>query len=166
MKTKTDMSKANRGYDDDRGDYKVQNGDHLAFRYEILDALGKGSFGSVFKCKDHKRGAVSAIKLIRNKKRFQQQAKIEVKILMKLRTDQGARASCIQIVETFEFRGHMCIVFPLMGLNLYEYLKAKGFRGLSMQFVRQIAVQMLECLIFLGKLTYLYIIILRAVFRD
>ena len=76
---------ANFGYDDDRGDYNIVNGDHLAYRYEIVDILGKGSFGQVVRCVDHKTGVLVAIKIIRNKKRFHQQALVEVDILQKLR---------------------------------------------------------------------------------
>ena len=35
----------NYGYDDERGDYQVILKDHLAYRYEVLEFLGKGSFG-------------------------------------------------------------------------------------------------------------------------
>lgn len=76
---------ANFGYDDDRGDYNIVHGDHLAYRYEIVDILGKGSFGQVVRCVDHKTGGLVAIKIIRNKKRFHQQALVEVNILRKLR---------------------------------------------------------------------------------
>ena len=76
---------ANFGYDDDRGDYNVVTGDHLSYRYEIIDILGKGSFGQVVRCIDHKSGVLVAIKIIRNKKRFHQQALVEVEILQKLR---------------------------------------------------------------------------------
>jgi dual specificity tyrosine-phosphorylation-regulated kinase 2/3/4 len=76
---------ANFGYDDERGDYKIVNGDHLAYRYEVVDILGKGSFGQVVRCVDHKTGGLVAIKIIRNKKRFHQQALVEVNILRKLR---------------------------------------------------------------------------------
>ena len=76
---------ANFGYDDDRGDYNIVKGDHLAYRYEIVDILGKGSFGQVVRCIDHKTGVLVAIKIIRNKKRFHQQALVEVEILQKLR---------------------------------------------------------------------------------
>jgi len=76
---------ANFGYDDDRGDYNIVLGDHLAYRYEVVDVLGKGSFGQVVRCVDHKTGALVAIKIIRNKKRFHQQALVEVNILQKLR---------------------------------------------------------------------------------
>jgi hypothetical protein len=37
----------NFGYDDDRGDYNTVKKDHLAYRYEILGIVGKGSFGQV-----------------------------------------------------------------------------------------------------------------------
>ena len=76
---------ANFGYDDERGDYNIVAGDHLAYRYEIVDILGKGSFGQVARCIDHKTGSLMAIKIIRNKKRFHQQALVEVDILQKLR---------------------------------------------------------------------------------
>ena len=35
----------NYGYDDENGDYKVVMKDHIAYRFEVLDFLGKGSFG-------------------------------------------------------------------------------------------------------------------------
>ena len=78
-------SATNLGYDDDRGDYNIVEGDHLAYRYEVVDLLGKGSFGQVVRCIDHKTGILVAVKIIRNKKRFHQQALVEVKILQKLR---------------------------------------------------------------------------------
>lgn len=76
---------ANFGYDDERGDYTIVQGDHLSYRYEIIDVLGKGSFGQVVRCIDHKTGGLVAVKIIRNKKRFHQQALVEVNILQKLR---------------------------------------------------------------------------------
>lgn len=59
--------------------------DHLAYRYEVLGLLGKGSFGQVFKCYDHKTRTFRAIKIIRNKKRFEQQALVELSVLQHLR---------------------------------------------------------------------------------
>lgn len=73
------------GFDDERGDYNVVEHDHLAYRYEVLGILGKGSFGQVLKCSDHKFKVLRAVKMIRNKRRFHQQALVEVKILEHLR---------------------------------------------------------------------------------
>ena len=91
----TNADAANFGYDDDRGDYHIINGDHLAYRYEIVDILGKGSFGQVVRCADHKTGGLVAIKIIRNKKRFHQQALVEVNILQKLREWVSADSLCL-----------------------------------------------------------------------
>lgn len=60
----------NYGYDDERGDYNVVLQDHIAYRFEVVDFLGKGSFGQALKCVDHKTGEIVAIKIIRNKKKF------------------------------------------------------------------------------------------------
>lgn len=86
---------ANFGYDDERGDYNIVTGDHLAYRYEIIDILGKGSFGQVVRCIDHRTGGLVAIKIIRNKKRFHQQALVEVDILQKLRDWVGFNHCCL-----------------------------------------------------------------------
>lgn len=80
-----DNSTNNYGYDDDRGDYLVVNHDHLAYRYEVIDTLGKGSFGQVLHCRDHCTGESVALKIIRNKKRFHHQASVEIKLLDNLR---------------------------------------------------------------------------------
>ena len=80
-----DVTTNNFGYDDERGDYLVTNHDHLAYRYEIIDTLGKGSFGQVLQCRDYCTGESVAIKIIRNKKRFHHQALVEIKILEDLR---------------------------------------------------------------------------------
>lgn len=75
----------NYGYDDERGDYVVVQGDHLCYRYEVVGVLGKGSFGQVLQCRDHMTGKSVAVKIIRNKKRFYNQALVEIKILEQLR---------------------------------------------------------------------------------
>lgn len=80
----TASQEGNYGYDDERGDYNIVTGDHLAYRYEVVDVLGKGSFGQVVRCVDHKEGGIVAVKIIRNKKRFHQQALVEVGILSRL----------------------------------------------------------------------------------
>jgi dual specificity tyrosine-phosphorylation-regulated kinase 2/3/4 len=41
-------------FDDEQGDLKVYSKDHIAYRYEILEMIGKGSFGQVFRAYDHK----------------------------------------------------------------------------------------------------------------
>lgn len=61
----------NSGYDDENGDYQVVVKDHLYYRFEVLDFLGKGSFGQALKCLDHKTNEIVAVKIIKNKERYQ-----------------------------------------------------------------------------------------------
>ncbi|KAL8418870.1 hypothetical protein RB594_002175 [Gaeumannomyces avenae] len=137
----------NFGYDDERGDYTIVPGDHLAYRYEIIDVLGKGSFGQVVRCIDHKTGVLVAIKIIRNKKRFHQQALVEVNILQKLREwDPKNRHSMVNFTHSFYFRGHLCISTELLDMNLYEFIKANAFRGFSLKLIRRFTKQMLSSL--------------------
>eukprot|EP00921_Rhytidocystis_pertsovi_P002649 GHVQ01004555.1.p2 GENE.GHVQ01004555.1~~GHVQ01004555.1.p2 ORF type:complete len:982 (-),score=111.29 GHVQ01004555.1:268-3213(-) len=75
------LSNHNHGFDDVRGDYNMVLHDHLAYRYEVLSLLGRGSFGQVVKAYDYKTNESVAIKIIRNKQRFQHQACVEVKLL-------------------------------------------------------------------------------------
>lgn len=71
----------NDGYDDDNHDYIVKNGEKFLDRYEIDSLIGKGSFGQVVKAYDHVEQCHVAIKIIKNKKPFLNQAQIEVKLL-------------------------------------------------------------------------------------
>ncbi|KAI0842454.1 hypothetical protein F5Y06DRAFT_127777 [Hypoxylon sp. FL0890] len=142
----------NFGYDDERGDYTIVPGDHLAYRYEIVDVLGKGSFGQVVRCIDHKIGVLVAVKIIRNKKRFHQQALVEVNILQKLREwDPQNKHSMVNFTHSFYFRGHLCISTELLDMNLYEFIKSNAFRGFSLKLIRRFTKQMLSSLTILKQ---------------
>nr|XP_031861636.1 uncharacterized protein CI109_002866 [Kwoniella shandongensis]KAA5528708.1 hypothetical protein CI109_002866 [Kwoniella shandongensis] len=137
----------NHGYDDERGDYLVVEGDHLCYRYEVVGILGKGSFGQVVQCRDHKTGVSVAVKIIRNKKRFHAQALVEVKILQQLvEWDPEDKQRMVRMTDHFYFRSHLCIVTELLSINLYELIKANQFAGFSTVLIRRFTVQMLASL--------------------
>ncbi|THZ16641.1 kinase-like protein [Aureobasidium pullulans] len=137
----------NFGYDDERGDYNIVMGDHLGYRYEVIDVLGKGSFGQVVRCIDHKLGTLCAVKIIRNKKRFHQQALVEVNILQKLKEwDPDEANATLTITSSFYFRNHLCITSPSLSINLYEFIRTHNFSGFSIQLIRRFARQILACL--------------------
>lgn len=140
------------GYDDVRGDYKFVTGDHLEYRYEVLGLLGKGSFGQVVHAVDHKKNVNVAVKVIRNKKKFYQQACVEIKILEKLmRDDYDHRSNVVRVYGYFYFRNHFCITFEVLSMNLYELIKQSKFRGLQLTTIKKFATQILTCLQFLAK---------------
>ena len=47
----------------------------------MLAAIGRGTFGQVFKAYDHKSKEYVALKVIKNDQKFTTQARVEVKIL-------------------------------------------------------------------------------------
>ncbi|KAL0220048.1 hypothetical protein P9112_005701 [Eukaryota sp. TZLM1-RC] len=142
----------NNGYDDDRGDYLPVLRDHIAYRYEILGSLGKGSFGQVLRVMDHKMNKVVALKIIRNKRRFHQQGLVEVRVLKYLKDlDSNNSFNLVHIINHFYFRNHLCISFELLSINLYEYMKANSFQPIPIQLVKSFTIQLLQCLQLLYK---------------
>ncbi|XP_041946864.1 dual specificity tyrosine-phosphorylation-regulated kinase 3 isoform X1 [Alosa sapidissima] len=137
----------NSGYDDDQGGYIHVPHDHLAYRYEFLKVIGKGSFGQVAKVYDHKLHQHLALKMVRNEKRFHRQAAEEIRILEHLRKqDKTGGLNVVHMLEHFTFRNHICMTFELLSMNLYELIKRNKFQGFSLPLVRKFAHSILQCL--------------------
>ncbi|XP_070803955.1 dual specificity tyrosine-phosphorylation-regulated kinase 2 isoform X3 [Pituophis catenifer annectens] len=142
----------NCGYDDDQGSYVQIPHDHIAYRYEVLKVIGKGSFGQVVKAYDHKMHQHVALKMVRNEKRFHRQAAEEIKILEHLKKqDKDNNMNVIHMLENFTFRNHICMTFELLSMNLYELIKKNKFQGFSLPLVRKFAHSILQCLDALHK---------------
>eukprot|EP00054_Salpingoeca_dolichothecata_P003588 m.27582 g.27582 ORF g.27582 m.27582 type:complete len:586 (+) comp13979_c0_seq1:461-2218(+) len=139
--------KPNHGMDDEKGRYKCVKNDHVAYRFEILKGLGKGSFGDVVKTYDHKTKTHMALKIIRNERRFHKQAQSEVKILDLLRKQDKRNAhNVIHMNEYFLFRNHLCITFELLHVDLYSALKKDSFKGFTLRQVQRFGTKLLQCL--------------------
>uniref|UniRef100_A0A1I8FEY0 Protein kinase domain-containing protein n=1 Tax=Macrostomum lignano TaxID=282301 RepID=A0A1I8FEY0_9PLAT len=120
--------------------------DHVAYRYETLETLGRGSFGQVVRAIDHRTGQHVALKILRNCKRFHRQAAVEVQVLDRLRRMNDSGDCAVQMIDYFTFRGHVCIVFELLSINLYELTKRNNFQGFHLGLVRKFAQPILRCL--------------------
>ncbi|XP_066447701.1 dual specificity tyrosine-phosphorylation-regulated kinase 2 isoform X1 [Eleutherodactylus coqui] len=143
---------SNGGYDDDQGSYVQVPHDHIAYRYEVLKVIGKGSFGQVVKSYDHKLHQHVALKMVRNEKRFHRQAAEEIRILEHLKKqDKDNNMNVIHMLENFTFRNHICMTFELLSMNLYELIKKNKFQGFSLPLVRKFAHSILQCLDALHK---------------
>lgn len=110
----------NFGFDNDQADYVYEAKDHIAYRFEIQKKLGRGAFGVVLKCFDHKNKEPVAIKILKNWKKLHKQGKIEIKILETLRdSDHENVKNIVRIKDSFTFRSHVCIGFEMLSINLY-----------------------------------------------
>uniref|UniRef100_A0AC35TZK8 Dual-specificity kinase n=1 Tax=Rhabditophanes sp. KR3021 TaxID=114890 RepID=A0AC35TZK8_9BILA len=142
----------NFSFDDDHGGYLIVPHDHIAYRYEVLKVIGKGSFGQVIKAYDHKYNQYVALKIVRNERRFHRQADEEIRILDFIRDkDVDQTFNIIHMLDNFIFRSHKCITFELLYVNLYELIKQNKFQGFSVSLVRKFAQSMLQGLVLLYK---------------
>jgi len=118
----------NFGFDNDAADYLYEAKDQINYRYEIQKKLGRGAFGVVIKCYDHKMKECIALKILKNWKKLHKQGKIEIKILETLREqDHENMKNIVRIKEKFTFRSHVCIVFEMLSINLYQFIKNNDF---------------------------------------
>ena len=149
---------------DDEGAFLGKPGDFIGDRdrYVIIRKAGKGTFGSVFECKDGARGRRVAIKVIRAIPRYVKSARIEAQMLDHVNLancrDSFERRGKDAIVSTqrwFEWKGHFCIVFEMLGESVYDFIKRNKFRGFSLRDVRAIGRQLLEAMNFLHNVCHL-----------
>eukprot|EP01117_Protostelium_nocturnum_P005111 TRINITY_DN1856_c0_g1_i1.p1 TRINITY_DN1856_c0_g1~~TRINITY_DN1856_c0_g1_i1.p1 ORF type:complete len:501 (+),score=135.27 TRINITY_DN1856_c0_g1_i1:328-1830(+) len=133
-------------------DYEVKANEVFSDRYVIVKPLGKGSFGQVVQAFDKVNKEPVAIKIIKNKTPFYNQALIEIKILEHLNSkDPESKYHGVVMKNHFVYQNHLCIVFELLSNNLYDLIRNTHFHGIAIQFVRKFADQLLKALWFLGR---------------
>lgn len=158
--TKPSKGTKNDGYDNDDSDYILYVNDILGSeeaghknRYLILDVLGQGTFGQVVKCQNLRTQEVVAVKVIKNRTAYFNQSMMEVSVLdlLNQKFDKNDDHHLLRLKDTFIHRQHLCLVFELLSVNLYELIKQNQFRGLSTTLVRVFAQQLLNGLALLNK---------------
>ena len=118
----------NHGFDTECNEYLSRINEHLAYRYEVVKKLGKGSFGVVLKCFDHKLKEYVALKILKNKKRLYKQGLVEAKLVKHLNElDPEDKKNIIRRLDQFVFRKHLMITFEMLSVNLYEFIKMNHF---------------------------------------
>jgi serine/threonine-protein kinase PRP4 len=133
-------------WDDAEGYYKVILGELLNGRYHVQANLGRGMFSGVVrateKVKDKPTRTV-AIKLIRNNETMRKAGMKEIEILQKLNeADPEDKKHMIRLERHFEHKGHLCMVFENLSINLREVLKKFGRDiGINLKAVRAYARQ-------------------------
>jgi dual specificity tyrosine-phosphorylation-regulated kinase 2/3/4 len=155
-KLQPNQKRPNFGYDDDRNDLLLVKHDHIAYRYEILEILGRGSYGQVIKAVDHKDKTLTAVKIIRNVACITQQAKVEIQVLYKLLQASQNCDYIIQIKDNSVFRNHIIETFELLDITLYQYINNKSIGPLPIATIKLFATQILEAMKFYHSLNILH----------
>ncbi|XP_014211066.1 probable dual specificity protein kinase madd-3 isoform X1 [Copidosoma floridanum] len=143
--------------DDDDGHLIYQSGDVLTNRYKILATLGEGTFGKVVKVKDLLMDHIMALKIIKNVEKYREAARLEINALEKIAgKDPEGKNLCVKMLDWFNYHGHMCIAFEMLGLSVFDFLRDNNFQPYPIEHVRHIGYQLCYAVKFLhdNKLTH------------
>ena len=128
LKITNDDYKQNNNIFTRNNKFILSENDHIGFRHNILEIIGKGTYGSVVKTKDYKRHIYRAIKIFNYLENvpMEQVNKIFLYELDVLNILTSRHANYLK-KELFTFysysdvfRNHNYIVFKLYGYNLYQ----------------------------------------------
>ncbi|XP_050191019.1 homeodomain-interacting protein kinase 3 [Myiozetetes cayanensis] len=131
------------------GDYQLVQHEVLCSvknTYEVLDFLGRGTFGQVVKCWKRGTNEIVAIKILKNHPSYARQGQIEVSILARLSTENADEFNFVRAYECFQHRNHTCLVFEMLEQNLYDFLKQNKFSPLQLKVIRPILQQVATAL--------------------
>lgn len=137
------------------GDYQLVQHEVLCSvtnRYEVLEFLGRGTFGQVVKCWKRGTNEIVAIKILKNHPSYARQGQIEVGILARLSAENADEFNFVRAYECFQHKNHTCLVFELLEKNLYDFLKQSKFQPLPLKHIRPILQQVLVALLKLKTL--------------
>lgn len=121
--------------------------------FTILDLLGTGTFGQVFRCIRSDTKDIVAVKVVKNKPAYQAQGLLEIKIARMLNEvhDPNDERHIVRLLDSFEHHGHVCLVFELLSLSLLDVLTQNQFRGLPLVVVQRFTRQILTALVALEE---------------
>uniref|UniRef100_A0A3Q3W3Z5 Protein kinase domain-containing protein n=1 Tax=Mola mola TaxID=94237 RepID=A0A3Q3W3Z5_MOLML len=112
--------------------------------YKIHKVLGQGVYGKVVECKNVDSKEKMAVKIV--ERNLSAAAVKEVSILKNLRQLDENKNNLVRFVEHFQQKGCSCLVFEILDMSLYDFLKKRSFNPLRVSEMRVIAQQMLVAL--------------------
>ncbi|XP_029368918.1 dual specificity protein kinase CLK2-like isoform X3 [Echeneis naucrates] len=76
----------------------------------------------------------------------------EVEVLEQLKSlDSDKRYACVHMLDWFDYHGHICIAFELLGLSTYDFLKENNFQPFPIEHIKHMAYQIIQAVRFLHK---------------
>lgn len=91
-----------------------------------------------------------ALKIIKNIEKYREAAKLEINVLQKLREqDPQGKNLCVRMLDWFDYHGHMCLAFDILGLSVFDFLKDNNYVPYPLEQVRHISYQLCYAVEFL-----------------
>ncbi|XP_052743747.1 serine/threonine-protein kinase PRP4 homolog [Bicyclus anynana] len=149
-------SQLNDNWDDCEGYYNIKVGDIVNNnRYTIKSLLGQGVYANVVKAQDNsKANSEIAIKIIRNNELMYKTGLKEIKILKEINdADSENKYHCVRLLSQFMHKGHLCLVFEALHMDLRCVLKKYGKNhGINVKALTSYSRQLLLALRLLKKI--------------
>ncbi|XP_032077812.1 homeodomain-interacting protein kinase 2 isoform X2 [Thamnophis elegans] len=152
--TTTSTATSKNSGSNSEGDYQLVQHEVLCSMtntYEVLEFLGRGTFGQVVKCWKRGTNEIVAIKILKNHPSYARQGQIEVSILARLSTESADDYNFVRAYECFQHKNHTCF-FEMLEQNLYDFLKQNKFSPLPLKYIRPILQQVATALMKLKSL--------------
>ena len=145
-------------WDDHEGYYITILGELIEDRYSVTQNLGRGMFSSVVRATDSRTDQSVAIKIVRNNESMRKAGVKEIDILKDITAnDPDDKKHVIRLLRYFDHKGHLCMVFENLSMNLREVLKKFGRDvGINIKAIRAYAQQLFLGLSLLKKCQYLH----------
>ncbi|XP_074134534.1 homeodomain-interacting protein kinase 4 [Sminthopsis crassicaudata] len=124
--------------------------------YDIIEVLGKGTFGEVAKGWRRSTGEMVAIKILKNDAYRNRIIKNELKLLRCMRGLDPDEAHIIRFLEFFHDALKFYLVFELLEQNLFEFQKENNFAPLAARHIRTVTLQVLRALARLKELAIIH----------
>ncbi|RWS24635.1 LAMMER dual specificity kinase-like protein [Leptotrombidium deliense] len=144
--------------DDEEGHLIYRNGDFetkqfsyfTLFNCKLETLEGSGTFGKVVRVLDLRTEQLVALKIIKNVEKYREAAKLEINVLEKLAdADPNCKHLCVKMLDWFDYHGHMCISFEMLGLSVFDFLKDNNYQPYPIDQVRHIGYQLCYAVKFL-----------------
>ena len=144
------------------GYYSPQINEIIYDKYKVIGLCGKGIFSSVFKVQDIHTNKLYSLKMIRNIDIMKLSGQKERQILSNLTTNSSQSKfkfiifkqtiiepnHIIQLLNSFEFNNHICMLFSLFKMNLRDMLKEQPYtKGLSLSLLKSFSKQLITAFI-------------------
>nr|XP_032837155.1 dual specificity tyrosine-phosphorylation-regulated kinase 4-like [Petromyzon marinus] len=143
--------------------------EQLQYRYEVQKMIGEGGQGLALQCLDHKTKTLVAVKMLSlplchphrvtvdfaafpvplrsSSTAARQRTELEVaKELQGRASDE--RYGVIRVLDTFEFRGHNCLVVELLKKSLYDVMSKGSIGRIYVRRLREYTRAILDFLLY------------------
>jgi len=77
---------------------------------------------------------------------------IEIQVLEVLgKADKKNDQPIVKLLDWFDFRGHICMIFPKYGLSVFDFLKKNHYRPFILPHIKHISKQVLQSVAFMHE---------------